>query len=194
VRNAVLMANKSVHSKFGNSFWGAMEADRHSPFRLVLLDSYAALDRWPELEAAITDAFDGASFCDGIDPALPLKHSRSVIEPECAGLQHVIALNQANQVQGAIFRIAKSRMPDTYEWEPGFFFTLKTLPVTDRVKVASAIMELAHRALKELGYKRIVCAMGTVAGARFLAKQFGYVNEPSSCQANRWIKELLGPA
>jgi hypothetical protein len=169
-----------------------MGANRLSPYRLLLLESYAALDWWPELEAAITDAFAGARFCDGIDPALPLKHSRSVIKPECTELQHVITLNQANEVQGAIFRLPKSRMPNTYDWEPGFFFTLKTLPVTDRIKIASAIMELTHRLLKELGYKRIVCAMGTVAGARFLAKQFGYVNEPSSSQTNRWVKELLG--
>jgi hypothetical protein len=159
--------------------------------RIIVTNSSTVRERWPEFEAAIAGAFAVSVFSDDVRPSRPIKYSHEVVfGPESEELCHAIALDQADQIIGALFRLPVASTSIDRDWEPGFFFTSEKLPSTQRIQIATLIVEAAHQLLKSLGYERVVCGMGTAAGARFLTRRFGYTQSPSERTSNRWVREL----
>ena len=146
--------------------------------------------RWNEIEEILYRVFSGSQFNSDFKRTRPAEHTWLKMHedsPENAG--HVMAFDQNNEILGAFFVIPTFMPEGQEECDIGWMFTIE-LHRRFRHEVLDSIVNMVHDTIRDAGFKRIVTEMGTDAGARFLAKKYGYIHKPTETQDNRWIKEL----
>lgn len=146
--------------------------------------------RWPEIEAAITAAFEGARFMAGFDAGSPLIHTRAgLTAPVSHTCRHII-VESDERLLGASFRVPSVRPDGVADADPGWFFIARDLPGRDKITVADSLVARSHEMMRTAGFARVVTNMGTRSGAALLRRRFGYRHEPLGDQDNRWVHDL----
>lgn len=160
-------------------------------FKVVLVDNNVVRERWPEIEAAVRDAFAPAEFSD------PAKTTEDVLEYIQRGLDgrlrsvlgHVLAISATDRVIGAVFCVPTGREPGETGCDIGYIFTSPQVGGRVRLDMLNRLMNLVFDTLRSCGFERIITDMGTVAGAKVIGRRF-FVHAPTPEKSNRWIREL----
>ena len=153
--------------------------------------------RWPEVEAALTSAFTDAAYSgdhkenkhNGTDlpPDDPVAHTRAGAEGRLRdGLMHALAEDGQGRIIGGIFCIPTERNPEETDGNMGWVFTSGDVSPRSRLPITDSLVSKAYEtAIEDAGFERIVVAMGTMAGARMFARQYGF--KPDGDVPGRWI-------
>jgi len=159
--------------------------------KIVLVDNNVVVERWPEIETAVRDAFAAAEFSD------PTRTTESVLQYIQRGLDgrlrsvlgHVLAISATDKVVGAVFCVPTGREPGETSCDIGYIFTSPQVGGRVRLDMLNRLMSLVFDTLRSCGFERIVTDMGTVAGAKTIGRRF-FVHAPTPEKSNRWVREL----
>lgn len=160
-------------------------------FKVVLVDNNVVRERWPDIEAAVRDAFAPAEFSD------PTKTSESVLQYIQRGLDgtlrsalgHALAISAAGEVIGGVFCVPTECEPGETSCDIGYIFTSLQVGGRARLDMLNLLMNLVFDTLRSCGFERIITDMGTVAGAKAIGRRF-FVHAPIPEKPNRWVREL----
>lgn len=160
-------------------------------YRIEVVDHTFVLNRWQEIQDIIYRVFAKSAFNENFTRTRPAEHTwKMITEPYQEGLKHVMALDLDDDILGAFFAIPAYQPPGKEDCDLGWMFTIELYP-RFRQEVIVAIVDQVHKVTQAAGFKRIITEMGTEAGAKFLAKKYGYIHTPTEDQSNRWTKELI---
>jgi len=169
----------------------AVDSQNGHDLKVMLVDNNVVRERWPEIEAAVRDAFAPAEYSD------PTKTTEDVLQYIQGGLDgklrpalgHALAISAADKVVGAVFCVPTERKPGETSCDIGYIFTSPQVGGHVRLDMLNRLMNLVFDTLRSCGFERIITDMGTVAGAKTIGRRF-FVHAPTPEKSNRWVREL----
>ena len=170
-----------------NAVGGQNEGD----FKVVLVSNNVIRERWPEIEAAVRDAFAPSAFSD------PAKTAEDVLQYIQRGLDgklhsalgHVLAISATDKVVGAVSCVPTKREPDETSCDIGYIFISPQVDRPVRMYMLDRLMNLVFDTLRSCGFEQIITDMGTVRGAKVIGSRY-FVHAPIPEKSNRWVREL----
>lgn len=175
----------------GSGDTNAVGSQNGRDFKVVLVDNDVVRARWPEIEAAVRDAFAPAEYSD---PAKTIENVLQYIQGGLDGrlrpaLGHALAISATDEVVGAVFCVTTGREPGETSCDIGYIFTSPQVGGRVRLDMLNRLMNLVFDTLRSCGFEWIITDMGTVAGAKAIGRRF-FVHAPTAEKSNRWVREL----
>jgi hypothetical protein len=165
-------------------------------FRIVVVDNQYVREEKDEITAAMSEAFQGATFIDpDYTPTTPVEKTYEVVEDleDKWHMAHVLGRDAlSDRLIGGMFCVP-TRPSSSTEKETGIGWIFMSREVRNRVvrhKLIHAMADMAINILIDAGYDRLVTQMGTEVGAATLQEPLGVTHEPLPSSENRWVRSL----
>ena len=160
-------------------------------FKLELKNNKYLISNWVIISPILQMSFANVTFNDGFDIQRPKKHTLGEItKKDNTDLFHILVFDSEKEIIGGLFCIPQKKLDDKDFCDLGWFFTSPNLTMRNRLQIVDAIMNTAHKMIKNMGITKIITEMGTKEGEQLMSKKYGYYHSPEENHINRWIKDL----